>query len=149
MNKKELKYQQKYQKLVEKISNMSTNDYNKMQINLDINAHYLFGLNLIFFGLSAVFGVGTIFTIGTSLLPIFIGVALTSILGICAITTLTRFITNRAKRNSEIKASLISMEEIEEKQKEQTKEIINKIKKEKSVEILVEQKPEREDDLII
>ena len=131
MTKRELKKQQKQEKLIAKISQMPEKEYVGMQIKLDNVAHRLFSLNLIFFSLVAVFGFGSIFTIGTSLLPIFVGVSLGSMVGILITTALTHGITNKIKANSNAKYALVSMEEIEEQQKQQTQEIINRIKKER------------------
>lgn len=138
MTKREIKKQQKQQKLEEKIKNMSDEEYHKTQIKLDNVANRMFGLSLICFTLVAVFGLGSIFTVGTGLLPIFASISLGSLAGICASSAAAHSVTTKIKENNKIRVGLVSIEEVEEQQKQQTQEIINRIKKEANQSIIKE-----------
>ena len=135
MTKREIKKQQKQQKLEEKIVKMSEKEYLAKQGKLANASYKFFATELAFAGIMSVFGVAAIFTLGTSLLPLFVGIALSSLVGIGACAIGIHVLDNKRKANSSARVSLVSIEEIEEKQKHQTQEIINRIKKERETEV--------------
>lgn len=129
MTKRELKKQQKQEKLIAKISQMPEKEYRKMQEKL-IRTHYVLnGISFVLFAtiISSVIAFG----LGLVILPISASVLFASMAGV-GLMEFTKYLVDKTRRtNNFIKSNLISMEEIEEQQKQQTQEIINRIKKER------------------
>jgi len=133
MTKRELRKKQKQEKLVSKIKNMSKYEYRKMQNKLENVSFKLFAMSLLFLCTGLTFGIGGLVAATTTFMPWFVGLALASVALICANSMAIKVVDRKKNENNLIWSNLISMEEIEEQQKQQTQEIIDGIKKERVV----------------
>ena len=129
MTKRELKKEQKQEELIAKISKMPEEDYRKLQNKLIKTYYVLNGLSLVFFAtiISSIIAFG----IGLVVLPVSASVLIASMVGMGAMEVSKHMVDKTRRTNNFIKSNLISMEEVEEKQKQQTQEIINRIKMER------------------